>query len=81
MLLTATALAATLSPQTPQPGSTLDGTGNVATLPPLFPTPTGQLPDTGLFDDINGVGSVGSMMLIAIGLVGVIIISRRLRRN
>lgn len=82
VLLTATALAGTLSPQTPQPDGTL-GTGNLgdATRPPIFPTPTGQLPDTGLFDDISGVGSFGSMLLIAIGLVGVIAISRRLRRD
>lgn len=78
VLLTATALAATLSPQTPTLGT--GGIGD-ATRPPIFPTPTGQLPDTGLFDDISGVGSAGSMLLIAIGLLGVIVISRRLRRD
>jgi hypothetical protein len=40
----------------------------------------GELPDTGLFDDINSVGGLGSMMLVAIGLVGVIIVTRRMRR-
>lgn len=78
VLLTATALAQTLAPVTPQltPGIP------VATPPGIFPTrpPTTALPDTGLFDGMSGEQGLGVMMLMAFGLVGVIIVSRRLRR-
>ncbi|HRL11409.1 MAG TPA: hypothetical protein PKX07_05990 [Aggregatilineales bacterium] len=77
VLLTATSLAQTLSPITVTPG----GVEPTATRISVFPTQMpGELPDTGLFDDINSVGGLGSMMLVAIGLVGVIIVSRRMRR-
>lgn len=78
VLLTATALAQTLSPITVTPGSAFDLT---ATRPAIFPTQTpGELPDTGLFDDISGVGGVGSMAILAVGLIGVIVLARRMRR-
>jgi hypothetical protein len=77
VLLTATALAQTLSPITVTPGG-IEPTGTrVSVFPTQMP---GELPDTGLFDDINSVGGLGSMMLVAIGLVGVIIVTRRMRR-
>lgn len=76
ILLTSTALAQTLSPQivvTEVPDAQ-------ATRPPVFPTPPTTLPDTGLFDDITGAGGMGTIFLLAIGLIGVIVVSRRLRR-
>lgn len=51
--------------------------GGVVTQPQP-PTP-GLLPDTGLFDDIVSPGGVGMIFLAAIGLVGVIFVSRRTR--
>lgn len=41
-------------------------------------TTGGALPDTGLFDDLAG-GGMGTFVLIAIGLVGVIVVARGLR--
>jgi hypothetical protein len=77
--LTATALAGLLQ----QP--TLDQGGGQAATPtaeggPVGPLPT-ALPDTGLFDDLaaGGAGSLGGLVLAVFGLLGVIVISRRLR--
>jgi len=72
--MTATALAQTLSPQTPVPST--PGTGGT---PFLIPT---LLPETGLFDDITGAGAggIGLLALIALGLVGVIVGARKLRK-
>ena len=76
--LTATALALLLQPTTPTPGG------------PASPTPEGgivgvvptQLPDTGFFDDLaTGTGNVGTIALMAFGLAGVILVSRRLRTS
>jgi hypothetical protein len=71
--LTATALADILGP----------GEG---TEEPIAPSATpiggaggGQLPDTGLFDDI-AAGGIGVFFLAALGLVGVIVLARWLRR-
>ena len=51
----------------------------------LRPTPgvaPTALPDTGLFDDIaGGTGGLGALALMALGLVAVIFVSRRLRTN
>ncbi len=74
--LTATALFQTLQP--PTPGG---GVAQIATPTPdqfgVIPT---QLPEGGLFDDfVQGSGGMGVIALMAFGLVGVIIVSRRLR--
>lgn len=72
---TATALARTLTTGTPS--------GQVTTTPGVFPTrppSTGQLPDTGLFDGMSGEQGLGMMALMAVGLVGVIFVSRRMRK-
>jgi len=37
------------------------------------------MPDTGLFDDVTGGQGMGTIMLVAVGLVGVIFGARRLR--
>jgi hypothetical protein len=75
--LTATALANLLNP-TPDQGG-----GEVVITPtaeggPILPT---ALPDTGLFDDLaaGGAGGLGGMVLAIMGLLSVIVISRRLR--
>jgi hypothetical protein len=75
--LTATALAALLGqgggPTPTQEPPTTPGT-------PAAPRPT-ALPDTGLFDDLaaSGSASTGMLVLMALGLVAVIVVSRRLR--
>jgi hypothetical protein len=77
--LTATALANLLQP-------TIEGSGGgqvaspTAEGGPVGPLPT-ALPDTGLFDDLaaGGSGSLGGLVLAIMGLLGVIVISRRLR--
>lgn len=42
-------------------------------------TPPVDMPDTGLFDDVTGGQGMGTIMLVAVGLVGVIFGARRLR--
>ncbi len=70
---TATALALTLQPiATSTPGPT--GIGGPAT-----PTPFTALPETGLFDDMTSTQGLGAMFLMAFGLVGVIVFSRKAR--
>jgi len=83
--MTATALAilfgATPTPET----GIVDGTTPVPGIPtvPGVPTPIGgldELPDTGVFDDVIASGP-GTVVLMAFGLLGVIIVSRRLRSS
>jgi len=86
VLQTATALSLTLSPQTAVP-STADPSNPLNGTAIFIPTAannggggTGQLPNTGLFDDVSGVGNFGAMALIVLGLVGIIFGARRLRK-
>jgi hypothetical protein len=81
VLQTATAIALTLNAQAPgnlTPITTVDGG--------IFPTRVpgdgigGQLPDTGLFDDLASGQNLGIIFAMAIGLLGVIAVSRRLRK-
>lgn len=78
--LTATALALIINP----PPTVVGGLGS-PTPEGLRPTPgvaPTALPDTGLFDDIaSGTGGLGALALMALGLVAVIFVSRRLRTN
>jgi len=78
---TATALAQILGqqPTLEQGGGAASPTAEGTT---FGPRPT-ALPDTGLFDDIAGgtPGGLGGIVLAIVGLVGVIVISRRLRAN
>lgn len=71
--LTATALANIFITPSPEVIGTPGG-GQVITRPT-------QLPDTGLLDDViaGGSGGFGALLLIAFGLVGVIVFSRRMR--
>ncbi|MCU0475075.1 MAG: hypothetical protein MUC99_03005 [Anaerolineae bacterium] len=97
VLQTATALSLTLSPQTAVP-ATADP-GSLGGTPFIVPTADGgtggtggtggndRLPDTGLFDDVSGVGNLGLLGLMALGLVGmalglvgIMIAARRLRK-
>lgn len=84
---TATALADILAPTIPATADGNGGGGGIATPTPegangFQPLPT-ALPDTGLFDDLGAAGSggLGLMALAAFGLLGVIVVSRRLRSN
>lgn len=78
--LTATALAILLAP--PTPGQIV---GEVTPTPEGFvPTPGAvvptALPQTGFFDDLAAGGSnMGAFALMALGLLAVIVVSRRLR--
>lgn len=77
---TATALAAILQqPTLDQGGGVASPTAEGTT---FGPRPT-ALPDTGLFDDIAGgsPGGLGAILLAIAGLIGVIVISRRLRAS
>jgi len=82
---TATAIAGAFLTATAQAAQILGGSPT-ATFSPLataaFPTlvPT-ALPDTGLFDEIasGGRDGIGVLALAVIGLVGVIVVSRRVR--
>jgi hypothetical protein len=73
--LTATALALLLAPGN-QP-TLVAGAPTQEILPGTLPT---QLPETGFFDDLAaGNANVGLIALMALGLVGVIVVSRRVR--
>jgi|GEM_PF-671596 len=83
VLQTATALSLTLSPQTAVPATSdpsnpLGGTAFL--IPTVNGSGTGELPNTGLFDDVTGVGNFGTMALIVLGLIGVIFGARKLRK-
>jgi hypothetical protein len=74
--LTATALALLLAPGTQQP-TLVAGVPTQEGVPGVLPT---QLPQTGFFDDLAaGNANVGLIALMALGLVGVILVSRRVR--
>jgi hypothetical protein len=76
VLLTATALSQTLSPQTPL-ATTPEIGGTAFVVATARPD---RLPDTGLFDDISGSNSFGVLALMAVGLIGVIAAARRMRK-
>jgi hypothetical protein len=72
--LTATALAILLAPGQP---TLVAGAPTQEILPGTLPT---ALPQTGFFDDLAaGNANVGLIALMALGLVGVIVVSRRVR--
>ncbi|MEO8608562.1 MAG: hypothetical protein ABI690_11800 [Chloroflexota bacterium] len=74
--LTATALAILLAPGN-QPTLVAGVPTQEITNPGVLPT---QLPQTGFFDDLAaGNANVGLIALMALGLVGVIVVSRRVR--
>lgn len=75
--MTATAIAGAFLTATAQAGAA--GTP-IATIPAqIVPT---ALPQTGLFEDVvGGNGGVGVLALAVVGLVGVIVVSRRLRSS
>jgi hypothetical protein len=82
---TATALVSLLDPANLTAIAGGDGGtgGPLATPTRTLPTgPTGgsdtQLPDTGLFDELNA-GTMGALGVVAFGLVGIIFIARRAR--
>ncbi len=77
--LTATALFLTLNPPTPGGPTAAVSPVPGRTLAPPPQTDT-SLPDTGIFDDIASGSNLTLALLMAVGLVGVIFVSRRLRR-
>jgi cytoskeletal protein RodZ len=76
---TATAIAAGFLTATAQAAGPVEGPTQEGGFGPIV-RPT-ALPDTGLFDDVIGGGrdGIGILALAVIGLVGVIVVSRRLR--
>jgi len=73
---TATALFEVFQAQTPQAGTPTQEAGIGGQ---IIPT---AIPDTGLFDDIaSGGPGMNTIVLMALGLVGVIFLSRRLRAS
>ncbi len=84
VLLTATALSLTLNPPTPS-GSETPGAvvtpGATVGFPTPGPTPPGgELPDTGLFDGFGEGLGAGALALMAVGLIGVMVVARRMRK-
>jgi cytoskeletal protein RodZ len=79
---TATFLAGQLLTLTAQAGGVTGGPTQEAGFGTQVPRPT-ALPDTGLFDEVAGGGrdGIGMLALAVVGLVGVIVISRRLRSS
>ncbi len=75
---TATAIAGGFLTATAQAAGPVEGPTQEGGFGPIRPT---ALPDTGLFDDIAGGGrdGMGILALAVVGLVGVIVVSRRLR--
>jgi len=76
--MTATALAAILQPPTQSSAQPTAAIGGAT--PVVSSGGTGELPDTGLFDEM-GAGGVGMFFAMAFGLLGVIFLSRRIRAN
>ncbi|MCU0495732.1 MAG: hypothetical protein MUF87_00110 [Anaerolineae bacterium] len=84
---TATALALILNPPTPSgqqtdqqiplPGNTGTAVGFSTPRPRTDPT----LPDTGLFDGFGSGDGFGTIALMAVGLVGLIVMARTIRRR
>jgi uncharacterized membrane protein len=80
---TATAIAAAFQIATLQAQPTIDlsGTpGGTPGFPTAIPTST-TLPDTGVFDEVSSGGGVGVLALLVVGLVGVVVVARWLRRD
>ncbi|NWG15806.1 MAG: hypothetical protein HXY41_04155 [Chloroflexi bacterium] len=79
--LTATALAILLAPPTPGQGGG-EATPTPEGLVPTAGVPPTALPQTGFFDDLGAGGAnMGAFALMALGLLAVIVVSRRLRAN
>lgn len=78
VLGTATALAATLQAQRTGIPTVGSGGGLTPVVNPTLGAGGGGLPDTGLFDDL-GAGGPGMMLLLGLGLVGIIAVSRGAR--
>jgi hypothetical protein len=80
---TATAIAEAFQIATLQAQPTIDLSvtpGGTPGFPTAVPTATG-LPDTGVFDEVSGGGGIGVLALLVVGLVGVVVIARWLRRD
>jgi hypothetical protein len=75
--LTATAIAQQLRSTPTREEDAVIGTGGAATPPPFVPS--GELPDTGLFDDLAGGEGLGVIALLSLGLISLIFGARRLR--
>lgn len=75
--LTATAIALALRDQPTQEIAT--AIGGADPRPTLIPTPT--MPDSGLFDDLSGGGSMALIALMAFSLIGIIFGARVLRES
>ncbi len=77
--LTATAIAEALRGGIPTPTpEDLEAVGPI-TQPPTTGVPGDRLPETGLFDDLTSDQGLLMALLIALGLVGVIAVSRTIR--
>jgi hypothetical protein len=75
---TATEIARILQGASPtQEAGAVIGIGGGATPPPFVPS--GELPDTGLFDDLAGGEGLGVIALLSLGLISLIFGARRLR--
>jgi hypothetical protein len=78
---TATALAILFDPIALTAQANANATAIAAlepTRPPSVITPPTQLPDTGLFDNLNA-NTMGALAVVALGLVGIIAFARRAR--
>ncbi|MCB9453674.1 MAG: hypothetical protein H6672_19770 [Anaerolineaceae bacterium] len=78
--LTATALATLLQPPQETPGQG-GGIPTAEIFTPIGGAIPTALPDTGLFDDLGSGGSMGLIALLGLGLVGIIVVSRRVRSS
>ncbi|MCA9881544.1 MAG: hypothetical protein KC708_01175 [Anaerolineae bacterium] len=76
--MTATALATLFATPVVTPGDAIPTQEIIPTS--TGGTPSGQLPDTGIFDDL-AAGGPGTFLLAAFGLLGVIFVSRAVRKN
>ena len=77
--MTATALADIFN-QTPGGPPTVPVGGQQTQVPVTTGGTTGELPDTGVFDDLAS-GNAGVFFLMAFGLIGAIVVSRGVRRK